>query len=443
MNNASAAACRMDPRPSFLRRGTAAVAGLMIAAAGAFAPPAQAQAAASQPNILVIMGDDIGIWNLSAYSRGSMGYRTPNIDSIAREGAIFTDHYAQPSCTAGRAAFITGQLPIRTGLTSVGIVGAKQGIQSTDATLAEVLKAQGYATGQFGKNHLGDRNEYLPTVHGFDEFFGNLYHLNTEEEPEDADYPTDPAFKKRFGPRGVLHCTARKDDNPATPTDARFGPWGAQNCEDTGPLTKKRMETVDAEFIGGAEKFMAKAKADKKPFFVWLNTTRMHVFTHAPQDYYKRCRAITSGYDSHCAGMLQHDEEIGGVLANLKKMGLDQNTIVVYTTDNGPEHSTFPEGATTPYRSEKMTTWEGGVRVPAMIKWPGRIQPGTELNGIQSHEDLFTSLAAAAGAGDIKDRLAKGDALGTSVVKKGYIDGVNNIDYWSGKSQESARKNFF
>ncbi len=425
----------------WLQRSLALMVGLLIAVTGMWS--VRAQAAEAPPNILVITGDDIGIWNLSAYSRGSMGYRTPHIDSIARDGAIFTDHYAQPSCTAGRAALITGQLPIRTGLTAVGFVGAKQGLQATDATLAEVLKTKGYATGQFGKNHLGDRNEYLPTVHGFDEFFGNLYHLNTEEEPEDADYPTDPAFKKRNGPRGVLRCTTRKDANPAMPEDPRFGPWGAQDCQDTGPLTRKRMETVDSEFINASTDFMAKARAEQKPFFVWLNTTRMHAFTHAPQDYFKRCRAFTSGDDPHCAGMLQHDEEIGGLLAKLKQMGLDQNTIVVYTADNGPEHSTYPHGGTTPYRSEKMTTWEGGVRVPMMIRWPGRIQPGTELNGIQSHEDLFTSLAAIGGVPDIKARLASGDALGTAVVKKGFIDGVNNVDYWMGKAPESARRSIF
>jgi arylsulfatase len=398
---------------------------------------------ATPPNILVIFGDDIGIWNLSAYSRGSMGYRTPNIDRIAKDGAIFTDHYAQPSCTAGRAAFITGQLPIRTGLTTVGLVGAKQGLQATDATLAEVLRTRGYTSGQFGKNHLGDRNEFLPTVHGFDEFFGNLYHLNTEEEPEDEDYPTDPAFKQRNGPRGVMHCTARKDNNPDTPADPRFGAWGAQDCKDTGPLTRKRMETVDGEFIAASLRFMEKAKAEKKPFFVWLNTTRMHVFTRVPQDYLKRCRTLTSALDVHCAGMLQHDEEVGGLLNKLKDLGLDQNTIVVYSSDNGPEHSTWPHGATTPYRSEKMTTWEGGVRVPMLLRWPGQVKPGTELNGIQSHEDLFTTLAAAGGMPDIKAQLAQGDALGTAVSKKSFIDGVDNTRYWTGAAPESARRTFF
>jgi arylsulfatase A-like enzyme len=417
---------------------------LCLLAAAALLGGASARAQGAQaPNILVIFGDDIGLWNLSAYSRGAMGYRTPNIDRIGKEGAIFSDHYAQPSCTAGRAAFITGQLPIRTGLTTVGLVGANQGLQPANATLAEVLKTRGYATGQFGKNHLGDRNEHLPTVHGFDEFFGNLYHLNTEEEPEDEDYPTDPGFKKRHGPRGVLHCTARKDANPETPADPRFGPWGAQNCQDTGPLTRKRMETADGEFVAATLRFIERAKADKKPFFAWLNTTRMHTFTRVPQDYLKRCRSLTSAADPHCAGMLQHDEEVGGLLDRLKALGLEQNTIVVYTTDNGPEHSTWPHGATTPYKGEKMTTWEGGVRVPMLLRWPGRVAPGTELNGIQSHEDLFTSLATAAGAVDIVARLAKGDALGTAVVKKSFIDGVDNTRYWSGAAPESARQSLF
>lgn len=395
------------------------------------------------PNILVIWGDDIGIWNLSAYSHGGMGYRTPNIDRIAKEGALFTDHYGQPSCTAGRAAFITGQMPIRTGLTAVGFVGGKQGLQKEDATLAEVLKTRGYATGQFGKNHLGDRNEFLPTVHGFDEFFGNLYHLNTEEEPEDADYPTDPGFIKRNAPRGVLRCRALAEDNPDKPGDPRFGPWGRQRCDDTGPLTRKRMENVDREFIGAALEFMGNAKKARKPFFAWVNTTRMHVFTHAPKSYFERCRKYTSGADPHCAGMLQHDEDIGFLLDQLRELGLDRNTIVIYSTDNGPEHSTWPHGATTPYRGEKMTTWEGGMRVPMLVRWPGRIPPGTALNGIQAHEDVFTTLASAAGIPDIRQRLAKGDALGTDTVRKAYIDGLDNLDYWTGKAAESTRNVMF
>lgn len=395
----------------------------------------------SKPNILIIFGDDIGIWNLSIYNRGSMGYRTPNIDRIGNEGAVFSSQYAQASCTAGRAALITGQLPIRTGMTTVGVPGAKLGLQFQDATLAEVLKTVGYATGQFGKNHLGDRNEYLPTVHGFDEFFGNLYHLNTEEEPEDIDYPTDPAYKEKYGPRGVLHSYATNTDDATT--DPRFGKVGRQKIENTGPLTRKRMENVDMEFVNGAFKFMEKAKSDDKPFFVWLNTTRMHVFTHVEQKWLDEAKKYTSGDDMHGAGMLQHDYEIGLVLKKLDEMGIADNTIVIYSTDNGPEHSTYPYGATTPYRSEKMTTWEGAFRVPMMVRWPGHIVPRTELNGIQSHEDLFVTLSAAAGVTDIKERLAKGDKLGTNTLHRSYIDGVNNLDYWTGKSDHSNRDVFY
>lgn len=394
-----------------------------------------------KPNILVIWGDDIGLWNLSAYSRGAMGYRTPNIDRIANEGAIFTDHYAQPSCTAGRAAFITGQLPVRTGLTTVGVPAAPLGLQKEDATLAEVLKPLGYATGQFGKNHLGDRNEFLPTVHGFDEFFGNLYHLNAEEETMDIDYPDDPKLKARLGPRGVLHSWATDADD--TSVDARFGKVGRQRIEDTGPLTPKRMEHIDEEFMQGAFSFIDKANAEGKPFFVWLNTSRMHVFTHVPEEYLELAKQYTSGADVHCAGMLQHDEHIGIVLQKLDEMGIADDTVVIYSTDNGPEHSTWPHGSTTPYRSEKMTTWEGGIRVPMMVRWPGRIPARSELNGIHCGEDVFVTLAAIAGAPDICERLAKGDKLGTEVNHRCHIDGVNQLDYWTGKSRESAREIFY
>lgn len=392
------------------------------------------------PNIIIIMADDIGMWNVSAYSRGAMGYRTPNIDRIANEGALFTDHYAQPSSTAGRAALITGQMPIRTGLTTVGYVGAKQGIQSKDATLAEVLKTEGYTCGQFGKNHLGDRNEYLPTVHGFDEFFGNLYHLNTEEEPEDEDYPKDPKFKEKFGPRGVLHCWATERHDSTE--DPRFGVVGKQKIIDTGALTRKRMETVDEEFVSAGLDFMEKAVKDGKPFFTWFAPSRMHVFTHVPDKYQDSIKQHTSWYDMYGAGMLQHDEHVGMILDKVKDLGIDENTIIIYTTDNGPEHSTFPYGGTTPYRSEKMTTWEGGVRVPMMVRWKNHIPERLELNGLQSHEDLFTTLATVAGARNIKQRLAKGDALNTDVVKKGYIDGVDNTEYWLGKQNKSNREFF-
>lgn len=399
-----------------------------------------ANAPPGKPNIVVIFGDDIGFWNLSVYSRGAMGYRTPNIDRIGKEGAIFSDHYAQPSCTPGRAAFITGQLPIRSGLTTVAQSGDKLGLQPQTVTLAEVLKQQGYTTGQFGKNHLGDRNEFLPTVHGFDEFFGNLYHLNTEEEPEDVDYPTDPEFKKKHGPRGVLHTYAT-DKEDAT-VDPKFGKIGKQRIEDTGPLTRKRMETVDEEFMNATFKFMERAKAQGKPFFTWIATSRMHVFTHAPKRYYDSAKQYTSADDPHAAGMIQHDENISTILKKLEDMGISENTIVIYSSDNGPETDTYPYGGTTPYRSMKMTTWEGAVRVPMLIRWPAMIKPGTELNGIQSHEDLFTTLASAAGATDVKEQAARGDAFGTDVVKKNYIDGVNNLDYWTGKTDKSARNSF-
>ena len=399
-----------------------------------------AYAQTEKPNIVVIWGDDIGLTNLSIYSRGIMGYRTPNIDRIGNEGALFTDHYGEPSCTAGRAAFITGMYPVRSGMTTVGTVGSPLGLQAKDATLAEVLKEQGYTTGQFGKNHLGDRNEHLPTVHGFDEFFGNLYHLNTEEEPEDEDFPRDPEFKAKHGPRGVLHCYS--SDTFDETEDPRFGKVGRQVCEDTGPLTRKRMENVDEEFIKASFEFMDKAKSENKPFFVWVAASRMHTFTHVPEKYQELARKYTSYNDLHGAGMLQHDEHVGMVLDKLEQMGIADNTIVVYSSDNGPEHATYPHGATTPFRSEKMTTWEGGVRVPMLVRWPGHIEPRTELNGIQAHCDVFTTLAAAAGSPGIHERLARGDNLGTDVEKRNYIDGVNNLDYWTGKTDKSARDEY-
>ncbi|WP_432719663.1 arylsulfatase [Jeongeupia wiesaeckerbachi] len=395
---------------------------------------------ANRPNILVIWGDDIGWQNVSAYGMGTMGYTTPNIDSIGMQGIRFTDHYAQPSSTAGRAAFITGQYPIRSGLTTVGQPGDKLGLQAASPSLAEVLKEAGYATGQFGKNHLGDRNEHLPTVHGFDEFFGNLYHLNTQEEAEQRDYQAFGArfagtldnYEKKFGTRGVLQCYARKDiDNT---DDPRFGKMGAQACKDTGPLTQKRMEEFDElEVIPKAESFMKKAKSDGKPFFVWLNTSRMHLYTRLSDKWRYAAEKYSSEGDLHGSGMLQHDHDIGLVLKFLKDQGLDENTIIWYSTDNGPEHSSWPHGATTPFRGEKMTTYEGGVRVISMLKWPGAVKPGQVKNGIQAHQDMFTSLAAAAGVSDVAEKMKR--------EKKQYIDGINNVDYWTGKSAESARTN--
>jgi len=401
-----------------------------------------AQAQAAKPNILVIWGDDIGWQNVSGYGMGTMGYTTPNIDRIGVEGIRFTDHYAQPSCTAGRASFITGQYPIRSGMTTVGQPGDALGLQAASPSLAEVLKAQGYRTGHFGKNHLGDRNEHLPTVHGFDEFFGNLYHLNTQEEAEQRDYQAFgrrfsgslEAYEKRFGTRGVIHSFATTTDDPTV--DPRFGRVGKQTVEDTGPLTQERMKNFDAgEVIPLAESFMKRSQDEGKPFFVWLNTSRMHLYTRLNDEWRYAAEEYTSEADYHGSGMLQHDHDIGLVLAFLKANGLDENTIVWYSTDNGPEHSSWPHGATSPFRGEKMSTYEGGVRVISMLRWPGLIKAGRVLNGIQSHMDMFTSLAAAAGVPDVAEQVMKS--------KQQYIDGVNNLPYWLGESDHSARDSLF
>jgi arylsulfatase A-like enzyme len=376
-----------------------------------------ASAQQKKPNILIIWGDDIGYWNISAYNQGMMGYKTPNIDRIAHEGALFTDWYGQQSCTAGRAAFITGQSPIRTGLTKVGLPGAPEGLQKQDATIAELLKPLGYETGQFGKNHLGDRNEFMPTVHGFDVFLGNLYHLNAEQEPESPDYPKDPQFKAMFGPRGVLRCTATATDNP-TP-DPRFGPWGKQTCEDTGPLTIKRMETVDEEVTKGALDFMQKAHSDGKPFFVWWNSSRMHIWTHLKPESEGK-----TGLGIYADGMVEHDAMVGQLLDKLKELGIEDNTIVMYSTDNGAESMSWPDGGTTVFRGEKNTNWEGGYRVPCMIRWPGVLKPGTTINDIGSHEDMFPTLLAAAGDTTVTADLLKGAKAGDSTFKV-HLDGYN------------------
>jgi len=371
-------------------------------AAGALALLASASALAQgKPNILVIWGDDIGQFNISAYNRGMMGYKTPNIDSIAAEGALFTDWYGQQSCTAGRAAFITGQSPIRTGLTKVGLPGAPEGMQAADPTIATLLRAQGYMTGQFGKNHLGDRDEMLPTKHGFDEFFGNLYHLNAEEEPEYADYPKSPEFRKKFGPRGVIHSFA----------DGRI--------TDTGPLTRKRMETIDEEVTVKALDFMARAKAENKPFFLWWNSTRMHIFTHLKKESDGK-----TGQGIYADGMVEHDGHVGQVLAKLKELGLDGNTIVMYSTDNGAETFTWPDGGTTMFRGEKNTNWEGGYRVPTMIRWPGVIRPGTVINDIGAHEDMLPTLVDAAGGKDVAETLKRGTTIGGRSYKV-HLDGYD------------------
>jgi len=388
--------------------------------------------AAKKPNILILWGDDIGIWNCSYFGRGMMGYRTPNIDRVANEGAAFTDYYSQQSCTAGRACFICGQNPVRTGLTKVGMPGATVGLQKEDPTIAELLKPLGYATGQFGKNHLGDRNEYLPTVHGFDAFFGNLYHLNAEEEPELPDYPKDPKFKEMFGPRGVLDCVATDKDDPTE--EPRWGRVGKQKVKDTGPLTKKRMETIDEEVTAHALQWMEQqAKADK-PFFLWYNSTAMHFRTHVAEKNLGK-----SGQDPYSDRMVVHDEQIGMMLDKLEELGIADNTIVMYSTDNGPENDTWPDGATTPFRSQKDTNWEGGWRVPAFIRWPGNIKAGTVLNGIVSHIDMLPTLLAAAGDPDITQKLLKGVKVGDKTFNV-HIDGYNMLPYFTGEVKESPRQ---
>lgn len=388
--------------------------------------------AQDKPNILIIFPDDVGWSNVSAYGNGVMGYRTPNIDRIAKNGIMFTEHYAQPSCTAGRAALITGQYPIRSGMTTVGRPGAELGLKKESPTLAEVLKAQGYATGQFGKNHLGDRNEHLPTVHGFDEFFGNLYHLNTQEEYQQKDYPQDPEFFKKYGTRGVLHTWATENED--TTVDPRFGKVGKQRIEDTGPLSRERMETVDEEFIAASFDFMEKAQDNDQPFFVWLNPSRMHMFTRLKEESRYLALPHTTEHDLYGSGMMEHDMHVGMILEKLEEMGVLDNTIVIYSTDNGPEHSARTHGGTTPFRGEKMTTYEGGVRVPMMVMWKDRIKGDRVLQGMQSHMDIFTTLSAAAGVDDVVEKMR--------TERKQYIDGVNNLDYWLGNADKSNRNNF-
>ena len=363
-----------------------------------------------KPNILVIWGDDIGQFNLSVYNRGMMGYRTPNIDGIAEQGALFTDWYGQQSCTAGRAAFITGQSPIRTGLTKVGLPGAPEGMKKEDPTIAVMLKPLGYVTGQFGKNHLGDRDDMIPTNHGFDEFFGNLYHLNAEEEPENPDYPKSEEFKKRFGPRGVIHSYA----------DGRM--------EDTGPLNRKRMETIDEETTNATLSFMDKAVKQDKPFFIWYNSTRMHIFTHL-----KASSDGKTGLGVYADGMVEHDALVGQLLAKLKELGVEDNTIVIYTTDNGAETFTWPDGGTTMFRGEKNTNWEGGYRVPFVMRWPGVIKPGVVVNDIGAHEDLATTLLAAAGNPDIRNEVAKGKRINGRNYKV-HLDGYNLLPAFKGEA---------
>jgi arylsulfatase len=383
-----------------------------------------AQAKTDKPNILVIWGDDIGQSNISAYTMGLMGYQTPNIDRIAREGMIFTDYYGEQSCTAGRSAYITGQSVYRTGLSKVGLPGADLGLQEEDPTIAGLLKAQGYTTGQFGKNHLGDKDEMLPTNHGFDEFLGNLYHLNAEEEPENEDYPTDPEFKKRFGPRGVIHSYAL--------------PGGKQKIEDTGPLTKKRMETIDDETVEAAMGFIEKAHKEGKPFYVWWNGTRMHFRTHVK----KELRGI-SGQDEYSDGMVEHDMHVGMLLKKLDDLGITDNTIVHYSTDNGPHMNTWPDAAMTPFFGEKNTNWEGGWRVPSMVRWPGKIKPGSISNEIMHHMDWLPTFVATAGNPDIKAQLKKGGVQAIDRSYKVHLDGYNFLPHLTGEEAKGPRKEIF
>jgi arylsulfatase A-like enzyme len=382
----------------------------------------------SKPNILIIWGDDIGISNLSCYSDGLMGYRTPNIDRIAAEGARFTDYYGEQSCTAGRAAFITGQNPYRTGLTKVGMPGADIGLRAEDPTIATALKAHGYATGQFGKNHFGDRDEFLPTAHGFDEFFGNLYHLNAEEEPELRDYPTEeefPGFREKFGPRGVIRSWANAD--------------GTQRIEDTGPLTRKRMETCDEEFRDAAADFIRRQHDADTPFFLWFNATHMHFRTHAKPESLGRAGRWQSEYHDT---MLDHDDIVGDLLGLLDELGIADDTIVMYSTDNGPHMNTWPDAGMTPFRNEKNSNWEGAYRVPALVRWPGHVPAGAVLNGIVSHTDWFVTLLSAAGVPDIADQLAAGGDLGGTEFKV-HLDGHDQLPYITGEADESPRQHFF
>ncbi|GAB2505634.1 arylsulfatase [Microbulbifer agarilyticus] len=391
-----------------------------LAAAALLSICASAAQAQDKPNILVIWGDDIGIWNISANSKGMMGYKTPNIDRIAKEGLSFTDYYGQQSCTAGRAAFVGGNVPVRTGMTKVGLPGAKEGWQESDVTIATVMKSQGYATGQFGKNHFGDRDEHLPTNHGFDVFFGNLYHLNAEEEPENRDYPKNPEFRKKFGPRGVIKATA----------DGKI--------EDTGPLTKKRMETVDEETLAAAMDFIKQQAQAGKPFFVWWNATRMHFRTHVKDEHKNLAGPNSNEYQD---GMVEHDMHVGKLLDLLDELNIADNTIVFYSTDNGPHFNTWPDAGTTIFRSEKNSNWEGAYRVPAFVRWPGKFPAGKTLNGIVSHEDWLPTFAAAGGNPEIKQQLLKGVRLNGRSYKN-YIDGNNMLDYFTGKTDESPRREF-
>ena len=419
MHHASGRAIR-----SAIRLGLLAAVALLI-----LLPVARAQPAAGhKPNFVFIWGDDIGITNVSAYSNGLMGYRTPNIDRVAREGVIFTDYYGEQSCTAGRSAFITGQSVFRTGLSKVGLPGADLGLRKEDPTIAELLKPLGYATGQFGKNHLGDKDEFLPTAHGFDEFYGNLYHLNAEEEPELPDYPTAadfPNFRKRFGPRGVIHSFANPD--------------GTQRIEDTGPLTRKRMETIDDDIAARASPFLEQQHTAGKPIFVWVNFTHMHFRTHPKPESVGQAGRWQSPYHDV---MIDHDKNVGTVLNKLDELGITDDTIVMYGTDNGPHMNSWPDGAMTPFRNEKNSNWEGAYRVPAMVRWPGHIKAGSVSNDIISHMDWLPTLLAAAGVPDVTEKLLAGYKVGATTYKV-HLDGYNFLPYLTGQAPKSPRESFF
>jgi arylsulfatase len=389
-----------------------------------------------RPNILVIWGDDIGISNLSCYSHGMMGYHTPNIDRLAHEGMMFTDSYGEQSCTAGRAAFITGQSVFRSGLSKVGVPGAAVGLQAEDPTIAELLKPQGYATGQFGKNHFGDQNKFLPTVHGFDEFYGNLYHLNAEEDPEDPDYPKDAKFRDKFGPRGVLHCWATEQDDPTE--QPRWGRVGRQKIEDTGALTRKRMETCDDDFVAAATDFIKRQVKADKPFFCWVNTTHMHLRTHTKPESLGQAGPHQSPYHDT---MIDHDKNVGQLLNLLDELKIADNTFVMYSTDNGPHMNTWPDGAMTPFRSEKDTNWEGAFRIPLLVRWPGHIEAGAISNEIVQHHDWLPTFLAAAGEPDIVEKCKKGYKSAGKTFKV-HIDGFNLLPYLTGKEKQSPRDGF-
>jgi arylsulfatase len=411
---------------------------LLNAAAAGLTTTAVAPSAkqSKKPNIVIIWGDDVGQSNISAYTMGLMGYRTPNIDRIAKEGMIFTDYYAEQSCTAGRASFLTGQHGLRTGLTKVGLPGARLGLSDKDPTIAELLKPLGYATAQIGKNHLGDRNEFLPTLHGFDEFYGNLYHLNAEEEPEHPDYPKDPAFKARYGPRGVLECKATDVDDATV--DPRFGKVGKQTIRDTGPLTRKRMETIDADIAARSADYIKRQSAGDKPFFLWVNFTHMHFRTYVEEAKKGQAGKWLSTYAD---AMVEHDKNVGQVLKALDDAGLADDTFVMYSTDNGPHMNSWPDAAMTPFRNEKNSNWEGAYRVPAMVRWPGKIKPGSVSNAIVSHLDWAPTLTAIAGDADVKQKLLKGYAVGDKNFKV-HLDGENLAPYLTGEVKDSPRNDF-